>query len=125
KLFDLCGISLGGTVAAIILGQGAFTIPFVIRGAIAGQAHFDMALEEAAAGLGATPMQTFFRVTLPLILPGVASGAIFAFIMSLDDVPISLFVGGGDATTLPVRIFTAIEFSLEADIMAIASAIVA
>lgn len=118
---DLTGLSLGGTIAGIILGQSAFTIPYVVRGAIAGQAHFDLAVEEAAMSLGATPAQTFFRVTLPLLAPGIASGAIFAFVMSLDDVPVALFLGGGDATTLPVQIFTSIAFSFSANVMAAAT----
>ena len=124
KLYDFFGLSIGGTILAIILAQTALTLPLVIRAAIAGQAHFDLTLEEAASGLGATPWQIFWRVTLPLIAPGIASGAIFAFIMSLDDVPISLFTGGGDATTLPVKIFFAIEHSLDADVMAVATIII-
>ena len=67
---------------------------------MAGQAHFDTAIEEAALSLGATPWQTFWRVTLPILLPGVVSGAVFAFVMSFDDVPVALFMGGGDVVTL-------------------------
>jgi putative spermidine/putrescine transport system permease protein len=122
--FDVLGLSLGGSVTGLILGQTAFTIPFVIRAAVAGQAHFDSALEEAALSLGATPLQTFFRITLPLLAPGIVSGAIFAFLMSFDDIPVALYLGGGDATTLPVKIFTTIEFSFTADVMALASLIV-
>jgi putative spermidine/putrescine transport system permease protein len=122
---DLVGLTIAGTVVGVIIAQSAFTIPFVVRAVIAGQAHFDHSLEEAAWSLGTPPLETFRRVTLPLLAPGLASGAIFAFIMSLDDVPIAMFVGGGDATTLPVKIFTSIEFSLSADIMAIATLIVA
>lgn len=70
-------------------------------------------------------MQTFWRVTIPLLRPSIVSGGIFAFLMSLDDVPIALFMGGGNATTLPVRIFTAVEFDFSGDIMAVAAAIVA
>ena len=122
--WDAFGLSLGGTIGGLILGQTAFTIPFVIRAVIAGQAHFDIALEEAALSLGATPLQTFCRVTLPLLAPGIVSGAIFAFLMSFDDIPVALYLGGGDATTLPVKIFTTIEFSFTADVMALAALIV-
>jgi putative spermidine/putrescine transport system permease protein len=98
-IWDLTGLSLAGTYGGLILAQSAFTIPFVIRAAIAGQAHFDVSIEEAARSLGATPMQTFFRVTLPILSPGIASGAISAFLMSLDAVPIAHFIGGAYIST--------------------------
>lgn len=118
------GGGLGGTIIGVILAQTAFTIPFVIRAAIAGQAHFEMSVEEAALSLGSPPVRTFFKVTFPMIAPGIVSGAVFAFLASFDDLPVALFVGGGDATTLPVAIFSAIEFSLEADVMAVASIVI-
>ncbi len=120
-LWDLFDISLTGTVIGLILGQSAFTIPFVVRAVIAAQANFDTSLEEAAQSLGAGPLETFWRVTLPLLLPGVISGAIFAFVMSFDDIAVALFVGGGDAMTLPIKIYTAVEFNFDADIMAIST----
>lgn len=123
-IWDLTGIGIGGTIAGLVIGHMTFGIPFVIRAVIAGQARFDRALEEAAQNLGATPLQTFWRVTMPLLRPSIASGGIFAFLMSLDDVPIALFIGGGDATTLPVRIFTAVQFDFGGDIMAIATLII-
>jgi ABC-type spermidine/putrescine transport system permease subunit II len=61
---------------------------------------------------------------LPALRPGIASGAIFAFLISLDEVPIALFMGGGSATTLPVKIFSAMEISFGGDILAVASVIV-
>ena len=69
-------------------------------------------------------MQTFWRVTVPVLRPSIISGGIFAFVMSLDDVPIALFMGGGNATTLPVRIFTTVEFDFGGDVMAIAALVV-
>lgn len=63
-------------------------------------------------------------MTLPALRPGIASGAIFAFLISLDEVPIALFMGGGSATTLPVKIFSAMEISFGGDILAVASVIV-
>ena len=123
-LWDIFHVSLGGSIAALIVGQASFTIPFVIRAAIAGQAHFDRSVEEASINLGATPLQTFFRITLPILMPGIASGAIFAFLMSFDDVAVALFVGGGATTTLPVRIYTSVEFSLDASVMAIGALVI-
>jgi len=124
KIWEISGISFGGNIQSLILGQSAFTIPFVIRGAITGQAHFDHSLEEASLSLGATPWQTFRRVTLPILMPGILSGAIFAFIMSFDDVPVSLFLGGGSATPLPVKIYTSVEFGIDADVMAVGSIVI-
>jgi putative spermidine/putrescine transport system permease protein len=124
NLWDLTGIGIGGTVPGLVVGHLTFGIPFVIRAVIAGHARHDPALEEAAQNLGAAPLVTFWRVTLPVLRPSILSGAIFAFLMSLDDVPIALFMGGGYATTLPIRIFTTIEYDLGGDVMAISSLIV-
>jgi putative spermidine/putrescine transport system permease protein len=123
-VWDVTGIGLGGTIPGLVVGHMTFGIPFVIRAVIAGHARFDRALEEAAQNLGASPLRTFWRVTMPVLKPSIVSGGIFAFLMSLDDVPIALFMGGGDATTLPVRIFTTVEFDFGGDIMAVASLIV-
>jgi putative spermidine/putrescine transport system permease protein len=124
-LWDAFGISVADRPLAVMLGHSAFTIPFVIRSAIAAQAHYDMSLEEAALNLGATPLLTFFRVTLPLLAPGIAAGAVFAFLASFDDVPVALFLGGSNTVTLPVKIFTSIEFSFDASIMAVATLVIA
>jgi putative spermidine/putrescine transport system permease protein len=123
-LWDITRLALAGSIAGLVAGHLTFAIPFVVRSVLASHTRFDIALEEAAQNLGARPMQTFFAVTLPILKPGIVSGAIFAFLVSLDEVPIALFMGGADATTLPVRIFTAIEISFGGDILAIASLIV-
>jgi putative spermidine/putrescine transport system permease protein len=124
-LWDFFGISVAGSLIGLVLGQAAFTVPFVIRSAMAGQSHFDEALEEASLGLGASPLETFFRVTLPIIRPGIVSGALFAFIMSFDDVPIALFLGGGNNTTLPVKIYSSVEFDISAEVMAVGTIVIA
>jgi putative spermidine/putrescine transport system permease protein len=124
KIWEVTGVSFGGNIPSLILGQAAFTIPFVIRAVITGQAHFDQSLEEASLSLGATPWQTFHRVTLPLLMPGIVSGAIFAFTMSFDDVPVALFLGGGSAVTLPVKIYTSVEFAIDADVMAVGTIVI-
>ena len=122
--WDWTAIGLAGSIAGLIIGHTTFSIPFVVRAIVVGHALFDTALEEAALTLGATPWQTFLRITLPVLMPGVISGAIFAFIVSFDDVPVALFMGGGNATTLPVKIFTSIEFSLTPDVMAVSALII-
>jgi putative spermidine/putrescine transport system permease protein len=122
--WDITGLTLGGTIAGLVIGHLTFTIPYVIRSVVAAQAQFDPSIEEAAANLGASPAQIFFRITLPSLRPGIASGAIFAILMSLDDVPVALFMGGSETTTLPVKILAAIEFNFGADIMAISSLVI-
>lgn len=124
-LWDETGITLGGTIQGIVLGHITFGIPFVVRAVIAGHTRFDHALEEAAQSLGAAPLTTFYHITLPVLRPAIVAGAVFAFAMSFDDVPIALFMGGGDmATTLPVQIFTTVQFDLSGDVMAVASMVV-
>lgn len=123
-IWSVSGISLAGSIVGLILAQSAFTIPLVIRAVFAGHAHFDASLEEAANSLGATPLQTFIYITLPLLIPGIVSGTIFAFVMSFDDVAVALFMGGGSAMTLPVKIYTSIEYNFDTDIMAISSLVV-
>jgi putative spermidine/putrescine transport system permease protein len=125
SLWDLTGLAIGGTIMGLVCGHLTFGIPFVIRAVIAGHARFDRALEEAAQNLGASPLVTLWRVTMPTLRPSIVSGGIFAFLMSMDDVPVALFMGGGSATTLPIRIFTSIEFDFSGDIMAVSALVVA
>jgi len=123
-VWDRLGLTLGGTVAGLVGGHLTFAIPFVVGAVLAAHTQFDYSIEEAAQSLGATPARTFFHITLPILRPGIASGAIFAFLISLDEVPIALFMGSGDNTTLPVKIFTAMEISFGGDTLAVASIIV-
>jgi putative spermidine/putrescine transport system permease protein len=123
-LWRAIGIDLQDTYVGIMLAHASFTTAFVIRSTLAAQANFDTTVEEASINLGAAPIETFFRVTLPLIAPGVGSGAIFAFLTSFDELPIALFMGGPHVTTLPVKIFVTIEDSLDTWIMALAAMII-
>jgi spermidine/putrescine transport system permease protein len=104
-LESLTGISLTTGIHTIILAHIAFNISFVAVVVRARIAQFDKALEEAAADLYATRWQTFWKVTFPLILPGVAGGALLALTLSLDDVVVTQFVSGAGSTTLPVYVF--------------------
>ena len=123
--WDAFKVTLGGTVTGLVIGHLTFAIPFVVRAVLASHTRYDLSIEEAAESLGARPLQTFLQVTLPILKPGIVSGAVFSFLISLDEVPIALFMGGGSATTLPVKIFTAIEISFGGDILAVSSIIVA
>lgn len=123
-VWDITGVGLGGRLGGLILGHTVFTIAYVIRSVVAGLAHFDRSLEEAAMNLGATPVETFFRITLPQLVPGISAGAIFAFISSFDDVPVALFLSGPEAMTLPIKIFTSIEYSIDPSLMALAACVI-
>jgi spermidine/putrescine transport system permease protein len=102
---DAFGIRLTNGLLTITLSHIAFSISFVAVVVRARLAQFDNALEEAAADLYANRWQTFRKVTLPLIAPGVAGGALLALTLSLDDVVVTQFVSGAGSTTLPVYVF--------------------
>src|SRR5260370_31944347 len=84
--------------------------PFVTRGVAAGLVGMAPRLEEAAMSLGATRVQAFFKVTLPLLRSSLLSGAIFAFIISFSDINLALFLSGPQSTSLPVHIFSQIQW---------------
>jgi spermidine/putrescine transport system permease protein len=102
---SLIGVTLSTGLGTITLAHVAFNISFVAVVVRARLAQFDSRLEEAAADLYASRWHTFRRVTLPLIAPGVAGGALLALTLSLDDVVVTSFVSGSGSTTLPVYVF--------------------
>ena len=109
---------------AILLGHVALSIPYVIVVVGARLATFPRAVEEAAATLGATPWQTFWRVTAPLLAPGVIGAALFAFAVSFDQFVISYFLAPPGVTTLPVEIYGAIRKGFTPEINAISTIII-
>jgi putative spermidine/putrescine transport system permease protein len=94
----------------LILGHAMVTVPFTLRSIWSSLVGFDRRLEDAALSLGATPIQTFWRVTLPSILPGVVAGAIIAFTFSFNDVTVSIFLVGPATRTLPVELMSQMEY---------------
>ncbi|WP_417804622.1 ABC transporter permease [Thalassospira lucentensis] len=117
--FVAIGIKLG--LVTIIIAHTVFCIPFAylpIRARIEGM---DPSLREAANDLYANEWQAFRRVTLPLLWPGILSGAMLSFIISLDDFVISYFVGGAGATTLPIYIFGMIRIGITPEVNAISA----
>lgn len=109
---------------AILLGHVALSLPYVIVVVGARLATFPRTVEEAAATLGATPWQTFRRVTAPLLAPGVMGGALFAFAVSFDQFVISYFLAPPGVTTLPVEIYGAIRKGFTPEINAISTIII-
>lgn len=94
------------TFWTLLIAHITFNLPYVILNVMPKLQQMDTSLQDAAMDLGCTPVQSFFKVTLPEIMPGIVSGAIMAFTMSLDDFVISYFVTGMDFVTLPVEIYT-------------------
>ena len=109
----------------VILAHAVLGIPFVIITVTATLVGFDNSLTRAAANMGANPVTTFFRVQMPLILPGVISGGLFAFITSFDEVVVVLFVGSAGQKTLPWQMFTGLREQISPTILAVATILVA
>lgn len=108
----------------VILAHAALGVPFVIITVTATLVGFDRSLTRAAANMGADPITTFFRVQMPLILPGVISGGLFAFITSFDEVVVVLFVGSAQQQTLPWQMFTGLREQISPTILAAATILV-
>ena len=117
--FLALGMELG--LVTVLIAHTVFCIPFAYLPIRARLEGLDPRLAEAAADLYAGPFATFRRVTLPLILPGILSGAMLAFIVSLDDFVITFFVAGGGDTTLPVYIFGLIRMGITPEVNAVSA----
>lgn len=117
--FVTFNVKLG--LVSIIVGHCTFLVSYVFVVVSARLAGMNAELEQASADLGAKPMTTFRRITLPLILPGVIGGALLAFIISMDDLVITYFIAGVDSTTLPVFIYGMLRRGLKPEINAIAT----
>jgi putative spermidine/putrescine transport system permease protein len=109
---------IGRPLWGLVVGHTLVAVPYVLRTTLAVLHDFDRRVEEAAAVLGAPPARVFREVTLPLIRPGVMAGGIFAFIVSFDQFPISLFLVVPNSETLPVVLFNYIRFDLDGAIAA-------
>jgi len=126
-LIDFVNGTLGGNASlgfgSIIIGHVAFNVSYVAIVVRARLADMNPRLEEAASDLGANPWRTFWRVTFPLILPGVIAGSLLAFTLSLDDFVITFFVSGVGTTTLPVFVYGLLKLSVTPEINAISTII--
>lgn len=118
-LFSQLNVPLG--FFTLVAAHITFSVPFVIVVVRARLAGFDKYIEEAAMDLGATPWQTFVKVTLPVIAPGVIAGALLTFTLSIDDVVISFFVAGPGSETLPLKIFSMVKFGVTPEINALST----
>ncbi|WP_287435733.1 ABC transporter permease [Maritimibacter sp.] len=117
-------VNLQGTYLGVVLAHAALGIPFVIITVTATLVGFDRSLTRASANLGADPVTTFLRIQMPLILPGVISGGLFAFITSFDEVVVVLFVGSAQQKTLPWQMFIGLREQISPTILAVATILV-
>ncbi len=115
---------LANSHLGVIVAHAALGIPFVIITVTATLSGFDQSLIRAAQSLGANPRTTFFKVVMPLILPGVISGALFAFVTSFDEVVAVLFIAGPDQQTIPRQMFNGIREAISPAILAVATILV-
>ncbi|WP_372838893.1 ABC transporter permease [Phaeovulum sp.] len=118
-----CG-RLAGTYLGVILAHATLGIPFVIITVTATLTGFDHSLTRASAALGANPRTTFFKVVMPLIMPGVISGALFAFVTSFDEVVVVLFVADHTQQTIPRQMWNGIREQISPQILAVATILV-
>jgi putative spermidine/putrescine transport system permease protein len=123
--FQLARFRLVGTVTALVVGHLALAIPFVVVVVSGALRTVDESLEQAARSLGAGSVRAFLRVTLPLIRPGVLTGAFFAFLASFDDLVIALFVSGTKAATLPKRMWEGIRWEVDPTTAAVSALLIA
>ena len=117
-------IGLSETYAGLILAHAALGAPFVVTTVSATLQGFNHNLVRASLSLGASPLSTFFRITLPVIAPGLISGALFAFATSFDEVVITLFVAGPGQSTLPRQMFAGIRENISPTIAALATILI-
>lgn len=122
SFFKMLNMDMG--MITLILAHITFSISFVVVVVRSRLEGFDRSIEEAAMDLGATPFQTFMKVTLPAIMPGVVAGGLLAFTLSLDDVIISFFVSGTSSTTLPMKIFAMVKFGVTPEINALSTVLI-
>jgi putative spermidine/putrescine transport system permease protein len=118
-------IGLGGTFVGLVLSHIVIVLPFALRLVLASAVGTDRALEHAAISLGASDLTVFRRVTLPLIVPGVASGWALAFIQSFDEVTMTVFIASPSTVTLPVRMFLYIQDNIDPLVTSVSACVIA
>lgn len=125
-LLMLWSRSFGPTsILTVVVGHLVLTVPYVMRTTLAVLSTSDPFLEEAARTMGAGPWRSLWRVTVPQCLPGIAAGAFFAFNISFDEAVVSLFLRSPEVVTLPIQIYTQLEFSPDPSIAAVSTLMIA
>lgn len=114
-------LGLTGTMTGLILAHTVLATPFVLISVAASLQGFDMTLLKAAAMSGASPARAFLGIAMPIITPGVVSGALFAFMTSFDEIVVALFIGGPSQRTLPRQMFDGIRDTIDPSIVAMST----
>lgn len=122
-VFSIC--NLKGGMLTLILAHTTFCIPYVVFNVRASISGLDPSMEEASMDLGMNQVQTFCKITLPMIMPGIMSGAFMAFTLSIDDVIISYFTTGPGCTTLPIAVMDMTKRGITPDVNALSTIIMA
>jgi len=122
--FFFVKVGLVGTYPGLILAHTALSVPFVVVTVMATLGGFDISLIRAAASLGAPPLTAFRRVTLPIIFPGIASGGLFAFATSFDEIVVTFFLAAPEQRTLPRQIFSGVREYVSPGIAAVATLLI-
>jgi putative spermidine/putrescine transport system permease protein len=122
QYYSLTG--LRGSLFGLMMAHVVITVPYIVRAALTSLEGLDIALEEAARVLGASAFEAFRLVTLPLIKPGLVAGALFAFITSLDNVPVTIFLISARQTTLPILIFSSVEMGVDPSVAAVSTLLI-
>ena len=122
--FFMAKVGLAATHTGIILAHIILGTPFVVITVTATLSGFDHSVTRAAASLGSTPINTFMKITLPLITPGVISGGLFAFVTSFDEVVVVLFLAGLENTTIPIQMWIGLREQVSPTILAVATCLI-
>jgi putative spermidine/putrescine transport system permease protein len=122
--FFMAKVGLAATHTGIVLSHIILGTPFVVITVTATLSGFDHSVTRAAASLGSNPVNTFMKITLPLIMPGVISGGLFAFVTSFDEVVVVLFLAGLENTTIPIQMWVGLREQLSPTIMAVATCLI-
>ena len=122
--FFMAKVGLAATHTGIVLSHIILGTPFVVITVTATLSGFDHSVTRAAASLGSNPVNTFMKITLPLIMPGVISGALFAFVTSFDEVVVVLYLAGLENTTIPIQMWVGLREQLSPTIMAVATCLI-
>lgn len=117
-------LGLRPSLVLMIVGHSIMIVPFVLRTTGASLMQLDPSLSECAASLGSSRLYTFRRITLPIILPGIAAGTFMAFMASIDNVPVSLFLSGPRSDMLPIRLWGMMESTLDVRVAAVSGVLI-
>jgi len=117
-------VGLRGSLLVLLVSHVVITVPFIVRSALTSLSGMDPMVEDAARALGATPFETFRLVTLPMIKPGLVAGCIFSIVVSLDNVPVTIFLLKPGDMTLSVLIFTSVEQGVDPRVAAVSTLLI-